>query len=246
MSQLAENTVSVVAGIGTPDDIWMQLAMLEHPDAAVIYSNDASSILNAIQKYGNIPVVLIGDQDDITPEINYSCIVTIKSQSASELDYAINSAVKKYRSNKTTEKLNTNKKQIPWQILVLDDEPSINKVLKIILESAGHSVTVVTNGKDAVSTWKTAFADKKPFQLAILDLTIPDGIGGKEVVKEIQIIDPNALAIASSGYLSDDIMENHKNYGFARCMAKPYRATDVLKLINELQITHNTTIRYKN
>jgi PAS domain S-box-containing protein len=118
----------------------------------------------------------------------------------------------------------------PWRILVLDDEKVICKILKRVLESVGHIVTTVNDGNDAINEWIN-----KPFDIGIFDLTIPGGIGGKEVITRIHEFDPTARAIASSGYYTDDIMANHEDYGFIRRLAKPYRVDEVLKLIKELQ-----------
>jgi DNA-binding NtrC family response regulator len=72
------------------------------------------------------------------------------------------------------------------------------------------------------------------FDLLIMDLTIPGGMGGEEAVQEILSIDPSAKAIVSSGYSNDPIMANFKNYGFYSAIEKPYQLQELSKMISLL------------
>jgi DNA-binding NarL/FixJ family response regulator len=56
-----------------------------------------------------------------------------------------------------------------------------------------------------------------------MDMTIPGGMGGKEAIQELRVIDPNVKAIVSSGYSYDPIMANFKDYGFKAVLSKPYK-----------------------
>ena len=61
----------------------------------------------------------------------------------------------------------------------------------------------------------------------ILDLTIPGGLGGKEVIKRLLKIDPGVKAIVFSGYSNDPIMADFRKFGFSEVAAKPYRAREI-------------------
>ncbi|HGE70654.1 TPA: response regulator, partial [Candidatus Poribacteria bacterium] len=68
--------------------------------------------------------------------------------------------------------------------------------------------------------------------LVILDLTIHGGIGGKETVRDILAINPNAKVIVSSGYSDDPIMADPKKYGFISAIAKPYKIDELNAVIS--------------
>jgi len=53
-----------------------------------------------------------------------------------------------------------------------------------------------------------------------MDLTIPDGMGGKEAIQEIPAINPKAKVVVSSGYSDDPIMSDPLKYGFVAVISK--------------------------
>ena len=67
-----------------------------------------------------------------------------------------------------------------------------------------------------------------------MDLTIPGGMGGKETVKKLLEIDPDAKAIVSSGYSSDPIMSDYKSYGFRGVVVKPYNTVELSRVVADV------------
>ena len=59
-----------------------------------------------------------------------------------------------------------------------------------------------------LARYKAAWERRAPFDLVIMDLTIPGGMGGVEGIKELLAFDPKAKAIVSSGYSNDPVMAN--------------------------------------
>ena len=120
------------------------------------------------------------------------------------------------------------------RILVLDDEEYIRIVIPRWLKLSGCSVEVTPDGQHAINLYKQALEAGAPFQAMILDLTIPGGIGGQDVIKAILTIDPTAKAIASSGYAEGTVMSNYAAYGFKGIIAKPFtedQLRDVLRKV---------------
>ncbi len=116
-----------------------------------------------------------------------------------------------------------------YRVLVMDDEDSVREVLGDVLTSYGYIVDFAKNGEEALSLYRDSAYDA-----VILDLTIPGGMGGKETIKELLAMDPHVKAIVSSGYSSDPIMSEFKQYGFKDIIAKPYRMEDLEEILKRV------------
>lgn len=128
------------------------------------------------------------------------------------------------------------------RILVMDDEDSIRLVICEILNRIGHEVVVASNGIDAVELYKEAKEMGRPYDVVILDLTIPLSPGGKEAIQKLKAIDPEVKAIASSGYSKHAVMVNFEEYGFKGAIAKPYKVEDLIDVLYKV-ITGNRHLR---
>jgi len=107
-------------------------------------------------------------------------------------------------------------------ILFMDDEAYIRKLARSILSHLGYKVTFAKNGKEAIKKYKASMSKGKNFDAVILDLTVPEGMGGMECIKELRKLDPQVKAIVSSGYSNDPVMSEPQKYGFRDYIPKPY------------------------
>ncbi len=117
------------------------------------------------------------------------------------------------------------------KVLVVDDEDVVREVAISMLESLGCKAYGVSEGKKALEEYKKTLGTKDKYDLVIMDLTIPGGMGGKELIEEIKKMDPDVKAIVSSGYSNDPIMSNYKEYGFSGKLLKPFQTEDLEKEI---------------
>jgi len=121
------------------------------------------------------------------------------------------------------------------RILIMDDEKMVRDISTAMLTSCGYSVDTATDGKDALQKYINAVENDTPFNIVIMDLTIPGGMGGKETVNRLLAIDPEAKVIVSSGYSTDPIMANYKEYGFKGRITKPFQIKDLKKAIFQVE-----------
>jgi len=120
------------------------------------------------------------------------------------------------------------------KILIMDDQESILKMVRRILNKMGYDVTSATDGTQAINIYRNAFDAGKPFDLVILDLTVPGGMGGAKTIPELLKIDPNVKVAVSSGYSNDPIMANYEDYGFCGVVPKPYTKEQLSEVLNKI------------
>ncbi len=120
------------------------------------------------------------------------------------------------------------------KILIMDDEKPIREISSQMLEMLGYKADSVADGKQAITKYKEAIEQKNPFDLIIMDLTIPGGMGGKETVKKILEIDNNAKVIVSSGYSSGAELADYKSYGFIERIDKPYTMPKLKEVLHRV------------
>ncbi|MCK5519487.1 MAG: response regulator, partial [Candidatus Marinimicrobia bacterium] len=123
------------------------------------------------------------------------------------------------------------------KILVMDDDEMILNIVTRSLQIDGYRIETALHGQMAIDMYRDAMEKGEGFDLLILDLTIPGGIGGKETLKEILKIDPNAKAIVSSGYATDPVMANFKDFGFKAVAEKPYRISKFRAIVNKVLVS---------
>jgi|GEM_PF-1841291 len=117
------------------------------------------------------------------------------------------------------------------RILVMDDEEAIRDLLSQMLRRKGFDVITAGEGNEAYNLYKKAKESEMPFDLVIMDLTIPGGLGGKETIDIIRRFDPKVRAIVSSGYSNDPIMADYSKYGFSGVLPKPFSLSDLYDLV---------------
>jgi PAS domain S-box-containing protein len=121
-------------------------------------------------------------------------------------------------------------------ILVMDDEAEVRETTGNVLKRLGYDVMFAADGGEAVEQYRLAKDEGRVFDLVIMDLTVPGGLGGKEALKKLRDLDPGVKAIVSSGYSNDPIMADFGKHGFNGVVTKPYRikelSEEVYRVIN--------------
>jgi PAS domain S-box-containing protein len=120
------------------------------------------------------------------------------------------------------------------KILVMEDEESIRDVTGEMLRHFGYEVAFAREGAEAIEMYKHAMDAGQPFDVLIMDLTIPGGMGGKEAVRKILDIDPQAKAVVATGYANDPIIADFRQHGFCDRIAKPYKSEELHGILHRV------------
>lgn len=113
------------------------------------------------------------------------------------------------------------------RILVMDDEDAVREVACEMLTNFGYEVGSARDGMEAIEAYIKAKERGYPFDVVITDLTVPGGMGGKELVRRLLETDPDVKAIVCSGYSSGSILSDLRERGFTDVVTKPYRAEEL-------------------
>ena len=120
------------------------------------------------------------------------------------------------------------------KILIMDDDVIVRTVMETLLKKAGYSPVGVSGGTQTLEIYAEALSQKEPFLITIMDLTIPGGMGGRETVRKLREIDPQAKVIAFSGYSNDPIFSNYEKHGFDGVLAKPFSIHEFMRTIKSV------------
>ena len=109
----------------------------------------------------------------------------------------------------------------------MDDDESIRKVLKAILEEKGYRVDTADSGKKAIEKTEKAF-----YNLALIDIRLPD-IEGVKLLSKIKETTPKMRKVIITGYPSLQNAVEAVNKGADAYIIKPLNIDEVLALIEE-------------
>ncbi len=113
-------------------------------------------------------------------------------------------------------------------VLIVDDDPSIRKVLAAILEEKGYKIDTAETGKQAIQKSKTKF-----FNLALLDVRLPD-MEGTELLTQMKQTTPPMIKIMVTGYPSLQNAVEALNKGANAFIIKPLNIDQALMIIEKL------------
>ena len=120
------------------------------------------------------------------------------------------------------------------KILVMDDDEMIRDMANTMLTSIGYKVECAKDGNEAIETYIKAKEEGNTFDVVLMDLTIPGGMGGKRAIKKLHETEPKAKAVIYSGYSNDPILANCKKYGFKGFVSKPFKIEELNEVLERV------------
>lgn len=137
--------------------------------------------------------------------------------------------------NTETAAVDTEKVQISYEgknqhIMVVDDESSIVKLMKRMLERQGFEVTCLTSSLEA---YKCFVADRYKYSLLITDQTMPE-MTGDQLIKEVKKLSDAVKVIIMTGYSEIMDAEKARKLGIDSLIYKPVKKEELLTVIAQL------------
>lgn len=115
------------------------------------------------------------------------------------------------------------------KILIVDDSRTSRKILRTLLEEAGHEIVAeAENGQDGVEKFK----EFKP-DVTTLDITMPV-MDGLEALKLIKEFDKSAKVIMVTAAGQQNKMVEAIKVGASEFVTKPFEKENILKLIEKM------------
>lgn len=114
-------------------------------------------------------------------------------------------------------------------ILIIDDNAALREVLRVGLETAGHRVREMRNGRDGILAFR-----KEPYDLVITDIYMPER-DGLELIEALRRTHPQVKILAMSGASGTmDYLNKARSLGAAMVIRKPFVMPMLLKAVAEL------------
>ena len=120
------------------------------------------------------------------------------------------------------------------KILLMDDDMVIRMAMGKLIEGLGYEINTFENGEDAVQSYSNAQSTGEPYDIVILDYTVKNGIDGKETMKLIRELNPEALGVLATGRMHDEELDSFKDWGFNKMILKPFTIQDLNGILKEL------------
>ena len=118
-------------------------------------------------------------------------------------------------------------------ILIVDDDPAVQLTIRLLLERAGHQVTVAGDGRKGLALFEAS-----EFDLLFLDIYMP-GMDGLETMRHVRAQRPSLPIIVISGrsitpdaYAEPDFLKMATKLGAVASLQKPFRADTLLAAVD--------------
>ena len=119
----------------------------------------------------------------------------------------------------------------PLEVLIIDDNEQITKMISSFLDMSNHECTVVNDGKEGLELVKT-----NQYDSIVLDLAMPE-FDGYEILNTLAKEDPSQLRkviILTASSVSLESVKKFKELGIASCLQKPVDIDQLLAKINSV------------
>jgi len=118
-------------------------------------------------------------------------------------------------------------------VLIVDDQHGVRAAVKASVEALGYEADEAATGEEAIDRYRRRFHEGRPFQLVLMDLTLPGGHSGDDALREIRQLDPMARVIASSGAIENGAHSELLRLGYVTTLPKPFDLHKLSRTLSE-------------
>jgi CheY-like chemotaxis protein len=116
----------------------------------------------------------------------------------------------------------------PLRCLVVDDEEAVRSVLGDVIEGAGHRVTLVAGGAEAIARFQV-----EPFDVVLTDLAMPR-VSGWQVARAVKQVAPRVPVFLVTGFGVELSPEERRGRGVDLVLVKPLQIQEILDALAEV------------
>jgi CheY-like chemotaxis protein len=116
-------------------------------------------------------------------------------------------------------------------ILLVEDEPPVRTLARVILQRNGYHVLEATSGADALSVWGQHAAK---IDLLLTDIIMPQGVSGRELAQKLRADRPGLKVVFVSGYSPDTMEIGAELNEQTLFMQKPYLPEQLLRSVRQV------------
>jgi CheY-like chemotaxis protein len=114
------------------------------------------------------------------------------------------------------------------RVLLVEDEPAIQRVASTILRRAGYTVHVSSNGAEALQAFANA---RGAFDVVVTDVTMPVTTGDK-LAKALRDLNPRLPVILMTGYSDEATRAQVESIGIIDILEKPFEPPDLVRAVH--------------
>ncbi|MGE0864640.1 MAG: ATP-binding protein [Vicinamibacterales bacterium] len=124
--------------------------------------------------------------------------------------------------------------ELTGRVLLMDDDPMVAEVAQDMLATLGYTAVTASCGRSAIEKMREAERNGQPFDLVILDLTVPGGMGGQETVPHLRQMRADIPVLVMSGYADNSVLADHGRHGFDGVLPKPFAIPDLRTAVEQV------------
>jgi two-component system cell cycle sensor histidine kinase/response regulator CckA len=115
-------------------------------------------------------------------------------------------------------------------VLVVDDEPGVRQIARLILEKSGFRVVTAADGEEAVRVFRDHAGE---ITAIVLDMTMPV-MSGEDTYAELRSIGAGAPVILCSGYTEQEVAGRLAGQSLNGFLQKPYEPADLIGALQKV------------